>query len=613
MSDIPHEFNQQLVQVLLQCAPLGSDRELRTLFSNALLAAWRDDLPDSSNSRARAEALMAFLVSRANNNGENGLVLFLYVLHERMDPRDACQARLRELGVALARHLRVRHRFPARIFIGYRRNAERDRALADYLYQFLTDRGHQLFIDRTLRAGAEWLNEIDQQIKAADFLLVLLSPDSVNSEMLQAEVSRAYAYRQLQGHPAIIPVRVNYHDLLPYAVDAYLSNFQYVSWESEADNELVGEQIMAALAGAAITPRPLLPSIQMTQPAPPAPAADPRILERLTVPGGTMRPDDPFYVARPQDEALQRQLHHPGSIVTIRAARQTGKSSLLMRGVQAARAQGQQTVYLDLQRMDHDRLGDQNEFLHYVASFLARQLRLDNQEVERMWRSSFGPQDRLTYLLEDTILPALNAPLLLALDEADRLLQTGYYTDFFGLLRAWHNSAAYDALWQKLSLVMVISTEPYLLIPDPNQSPFNVGLKLYLQDFDRAQLHDLNRRHNEVVQPPEFEAFRQLFGGHPYLTRKAMYTLLVEKQTWPELQQIAATDHGPFSDHLRRQLWLLHQEPALQQALRQVIRQNRCDDEASRFRLLRAGLIKGAGSDYRCRCDLYRLYFQERL
>jgi len=87
-----------------------------------------------------------------------------------------------------------------------------------------------------------------------------------------------------------------------------------------------------------------------------------------------------------------------------------------------------------------------------------------------------GPQDKLTYLMEDYILSKSDSPIVLAMDEADRLLQTPFHSDFFALVRAWHNSRALDDRWNKLNIVMVISTEPYLLIADPNQSPFNVGL-----------------------------------------------------------------------------------------------------------------------------------------
>jgi hypothetical protein len=152
-----------------------------------------------------------------------------------------------------------------------------------------------------------------------------------------------------------------------------------------------------------------------------------------------------------------------------------------------------------------------------------------------------------------------------------------------------------------------------LLIQDVNQSPFNMGLKLYLADFNEQQLRDLNRRHGSPVQARDFAAFMRLLHGHPYLTRKAFYTLVTERLSWAQLTRVAAAGRGPFADHLRQLHWQLSHDQQLKEALKEVIQYNRCQDDNSLFRLLRAGLIKGSGNFYECRCDLYRLYFEDKL
>lgn len=206
-----------------------------------------------------------------------------------------------------------------------------------------------------------------------------------------------------------------------------------------------------------------------------------------------------------------------------------------------------------------------------------------------------------------------DSPIILAIDEADRLLETPFHTDFFGMMRSWHNSGAFNPIWEKLKIVMAISTEPYLLIADAQQSPFNVGLKLYLEDFDAAQLQFLNQRHGSPIGDRDFKQFLFLLNGHPYLTRKALYTLRAENLTWVEFVAQAVNDRGPFSDHLRRQLWLVRDESQLQSALRQIISSGTCPDEDACYRLERAGLIKESGDTYVFRCDLYRQYFEEKL
>ena len=545
----------------------------------------------------------------------------------------------------------------ARLFICYKRDIVPDQQVADYLFHCLSEQGHDVFIDRTLRTGDNWLAEIDQRIRESDFLVVLLSEASADSEMVKAEVKRAYEYRKLQGYPHTLPIRVAYEGLLPYAIDAFLDPLQYVVWTDEADNERVGNEILEAIAGrlpkqthilgeigevplseeitneilAAIgghliqqTPTPgAIGEIFLSEDggvitdadsiAPPLPEFDPRALESLEAPGGVVKLRDNFYIERRADEQLRREVAKMGTTTTIRASRQTGKSSLLVRGVNHARQNGAKIVTLDLQRIDSDRLTAPDLFLRDLAEFIVRKLRLDVAEVESFWQGSLGPQDKLTSLMEDYILLEVDSPIILALDEVDRLLNVPFHSDFFALLRSWHNSRALDEMWDNLNLVMVISTEPYQLISDVNQSPFNVGLKIYLEDFDEDQMRDLNIRHGSPVSEADFPQLVELLGGHPFLTRKGLYHLVTEEMPWSELIQAAPLDNGPFGDHLRRHHWLLRDRPELQKALKEIIEHNQHHDESAVFRLLQAGLVSGSGDTYHCRCDLYRIYFRDKL
>jgi hypothetical protein len=517
---------------------------------------------------------------------------------------------------------------PAHLFICYKRNVDPDQKLANYLHEFFTAKGHNAFIDGTLRTGEAWLEEIDQQIKASDFLVVLLSKESADSEMVQAEVRRAYEYRKRQGRPRTLPVRMAYEGLLPYSIDAFLEPLQYVVWQSEADNECVAQDILAAIEGrlpqqTPIQSRPVAERLIISEDGRPVaddetlhsplPEFDPRFLEELPAPGGVVKLRDKLYIERGADVHLKRQIVKWGSTTTIRAPRQTGKTSLLMRGVHHAREKGAKVASVDFQGFGSEQLASADIFLRELAESICHELRLDEANLEKAWRGSLGVSKKLTYYLEDHVLSEFEQPVILAMDEADRLLQTSFHRDFFSLVRSWHNRRASHSQWENLNIVMVISTEPYLLIDDINRSPFNVGLNLELEDFNEAQVRRLNWQHGSPVKEGDFSQLMKLLNGHPYLTRKALYTQVTKRWTWADLARVAPTDQGPFGDHLRRYHWLLRDEPDLKEALKQVIRHNRCPDEMVFFRLLRAGLVKGGGDVYTCRCDLYRQYFKDKL
>ncbi len=343
-------------------------------------------------------------------------------------------------------------------------------------------------------------------------------------------------------------------------------------------------------------------------PTPPLPEFDESVLQELETPGGAVKLRDELYIEREADLRLQRELIKPGTTTIIRAPRQTGKTSLLVRGLYYAHQNGARNADLNMQSVASEDLTSLDSFLRFLAEFIADELELD-LEVEKLWHSSLPSTRKLTKLFRRYILTKDDNPIILAIDEADRLLHSGFSADFFGLIRSWHDTRSRDERWNRLNIVLVISTEPYLLIPDLSQSPFNVGYKIQLDDFDDDQVRDLNQRHNSPLKECDIPQFMTLLNGHPYLTRLALYTLVTEQLTWTELNDIAVTAQSPFSDHLRHHYRLLLNNRDLRVALEEVIKRERCNNEKAFFCLQQAGLVKGVGDKCACRCGLYRSYF----
>jgi hypothetical protein len=495
------------------------------------------------------------------------------------------------------------------------------------LCQAFEQSGHRVFVDQRLNVGTEWANELERQIEASDFLVVLLSAAAVQSEMVAHEIEHAYNYSQQHaGKARLLPVRVNYDAALPYQLSLYLDSLQYAVWASPSDDEPLIRQLLDAVSNFKQLPRnETRESRGARRPLfdiAPRPYADPRFVESLRDPRGGVRLGSKFYVERDGDGRLHRELDKPhATIATIRAPRQTGKTSLLVRGVAQARqpgdagAPGGQVVFIDLQRADSSRdLHDLDAFLHYVALRIGAQLRLGEAAIRKAWRGGSGTPEKLTSLIEEIVLPRAETRVVLAIDEADMLLRTNFHTNFFSLIRSWYNLGALVEIWENLKIIMAISTEPSLLIRDIHQSPFNVGIEIMLNDFDAAQVGDLNERYGAPLDPRDIAAAMSFLNGHPYLTRKALYTLLTENISWPELAQVAAAQRSPFGDHLRHYSWLLRDKPQLRNALQEVLRSNACADELAFYQLSQAGLLKG-DSHTACafRCGLYAEYFRATL
>lgn len=537
--------------------------------------------------------------------------------------------RLSELIAVCQKHRpNVIWTYQVRLFIAYKRYANQDAALALYLHDALKQLGHTIFIDQHMRSGEAWLDRIDAEIKASDFLIMLLSAESIDSEMVRSEINRGYEYQKIQGRPKLLPIRVAFDGMLPYAIAAFLNPTQYVSWHSPGDNEKIVNEISQAINDALperLDPFSQIPEIETalsedgrllshTQTvSPPSPEFDPRLIKRLTAPGGAVRLSDKLYVERAEDSDLKDEIVQWGTTITIRAPRQTGKTSLLMRGLHHARQSGAEVVFVDGQSLGLDKQSEFDPFLRGLAETLCHELGVDVAHVDQAWNCRLAPQKKLTNLIEDHILPQFEAPIVFALDEADALLTTQFYQHFFGLLRSWHNRRAMSLEWEKFNIALVISTEPYLLIDDINQSPFNVGLKLTLSDFDRTQFEKLNVQHGTPLDETAITQAFSLLNGQPYLTRKLFYLAAVKKKPWTEIKAKAALDSGDFSDHLRRLSWGIRTQPKLQQALLQIIRARKCNDEDTLFRLQRAGLVIQTGDVVTCRCGLYEHYFKQKL
>ncbi|HSF83479.1 MAG TPA: AAA-like domain-containing protein [Anaerolineales bacterium] len=341
----------------------------------------------------------------------------------------------------------------------------------------------------------------------------------------------------------------------------------------------------------------------------PRPATRLKSWAALEAPSGAMYPESPFYIERIADDQLEHQLTGQGTTTTIQAGRQTGKTSLLMHAIHASLSKEKRVIYLDFQLMDESSRDDLSSFLRLLSEAIAEQLDLEWEVVDGYWQAARNPAQTFNRFLQLEVLLALDQDILLAIDEADALLDAGYRKHFFALLRAWDSRRAFDASWRKLSMVMVISTHPYLLIDDVNLSPFNVGMTISLKDFTTEQVMDLNQRHGSPLKLEEISALMALVGGHPYLVRQAYYTLVSEGLSLPELLSIARSSDGPFGKHLLFYEHSLRRNPSLMSAFQQVLRGQKTPDESLLERLSAVGLIRHHAEKWIARCGLYEQYF----
>ncbi|MEL7333121.1 MAG: AAA-like domain-containing protein [Cyanobacteria bacterium J06560_2] len=323
----------------------------------------------------------------------------------------------------------------------------------------------------------------------------------------------------------------------------------------------------------------------------------------------------PFYIERSpiESDCYETSLRR-GSLIRIKAPRQMGKTSLLVRVLDHAKQQGFKTVQLNLQTADATALNDLNEFLQWFCCIITEELDLPDKLAE-YWQGSRGTVRRCQRYFERYLLTEINKPILLGLDEVDQVFEhPEIATDFFGMLRVWHEEGKSDPKWANLHLVIVHSKEVYVPL-SINRSPFNVGLPVDLRELNYEEVLEMVNRHQLDLSDDSLMQLTQLVGGHPYLLRVALTQLLRGRETLSSLLTNAPTEGGLYNDHLRRHLLNLEADPALVKAFQAVIETNSPVQIGSTeaFKLSSMGLVKYQGNSVVPLCELYRQYFRTRL
>ena len=334
----------------------------------------------------------------------------------------------------------------------------------------------------------------------------------------------------------------------------------------------------------------------------------------LELPGGQVPLDSLFYVERPPIESFcYKAILQPGALIRLKAPRRMGKTSLMSRILHQAASQGYRTVSLSFQLADRKIFQDLELFLRWFCANVSLGLQLPNQ-LGDYWDEVFGSIVSCKMYFEQYLLASIAQPLVLGLDEVDRLFDyPELASDFFGLLRTWHEEAKNREIWRKLRLVVVHSTEIYISL-SANKSPFNVGLPIELPPFTSEKVQDLARRHGLDWSDEEAQQLTDFVGGIPYLVRVGLYHIGRGDVNLKRVWEMSSTTGGIYSNHLQRQLWKLQQEPSLAEAFGSVVRSKAPVELGlvEAFKLQSMGLVHLVGDRATVSCQLYAQYFHDR-
>jgi len=242
---------------------------------------------------------------------------------------------------------------------------------------------------------------------------------------------------------------------------------------------------------------------------------------KFYVTGGTLRRDASCYVVRRADEELHAGLRQ-GQFCYVLTSRQMGKSSLMVRTAARLREEGVGVAVLDLTAIGQNLTAEQ--WYRGLLSQMGQQLELEDELVE-FWRgqTQLGPMQRWMRAIRDVLLPRYPGQVVIFVDEIDVVRGLPLSTDeFFAAIREFYNRRTEDAELERLSFCLLGVATPSDLIRDTRTTPFNIGQRIELHDFTRAEAASLTQG---LKREPEVGAAllkRILYwtGGHPYLTQR---------------------------------------------------------------------------------------------
>lgn len=247
--------------------------------------------------------------------------------------------------------------------------------------------------------------------------------------------------------------------------------------------------------------------------------------------GGTVQAGDGIYITRRADEELLALCRR--SVFTyVLTSRQMGKSSLMVRTAERLGEEGIQSVVIDLTQLGVQLTAEQ--WYLGLLSIIEETLALDTDVVE-WWqkREHLGFTQRLTQFFQRVLLVEVTSPVVIFVDEIDTTLSLDFTDDFFAAIRYLYNARSQMSDLQRLSFVLIGVATPGDLIRDPKRTPFNIGQRLDLTDFNWSEALPLA----DGLGLPKNEAEQILrwvlewTGGHPYLTQRLCCAITEENQS----------------------------------------------------------------------------------
>ena len=224
------------------------------------------------------------------------------------------------------------------------------------------------------------------------------------------------------------------------------------------------------------------------------------------------------------------------NFVIVLNSRQMGKSSLRVQTMQRLQKQGTVCAAIDLTG-----IGKVTEEQWYggIVYNLSESCQLEdkfNFDWQVWWQKHqtiLSPVQCLNQFIEKVLLEKIQQPIVIFVDEIDKVLSQDFsLDDFFALIRFFQNQRVDNPIFERLTFALLGVATPGDLITNKTQTPFNIGEAIELHGFKIDEVEPLIKGLQGRFDSPQkvMTEILDWTGGQPFLTQK-LCKFMVEEST----------------------------------------------------------------------------------
>lgn len=249
-----------------------------------------------------------------------------------------------------------------------------------------------------------------------------------------------------------------------------------------------------------------------------------------------------LYVERDADRQLLQIIDDMGRPGYILVARQMGKTNLLIHAKRKIEMTGDIFLYVDLSNRFDDARSCFRNIIDVLLSTNSMQLESVAESIYNSREEKKLPAHKEHTLELIKIIKAISGKLIICLDEIDSLTLADYSDKIFAQIRSVYFERINFPEFERLSYVLSGVAEPSEIIKDRSISPFNIGQKIFLNDFS---INEFNAFLNKAKLQLSKESSDRVYfwtNGNPRLTWE-LCSEIESQQIKEENINVSMVDH----------------------------------------------------------------------